>query len=334
MSTLKTNAAQIGQSVTATNNFTLYTPNTPDGTVRLGVGNAGSVSDLISFNGQGISSLLAASDYRLTDYGSNTRIRRTFPFNNNGTPVQWSRLGRVSIMNGSQGSSATGGGCIIRVLGSEGFNATDIQLGYSEIVMWGSNNVTAPNNINGKFSTTGRRGVDIVKGVKAVSVNNTQFDNTYDIWVNSLFYAPNGMVEVTTSDGWIWSWADNYGTLTTTDPGAASNTVRVFKNKSPSYGAAAYAKFTGAGVIQESYNISSVTKSGTLDFIVTFSQPMSDTNYSIVGTSSFNPGVDGNVPLTVNSDAGLANATPTTGFIVRTTNGNPTFISVVVFSNF
>jgi hypothetical protein len=44
MSTLKTNNVQVGQSVTATNNFTLYQPATPDGTVRLGVGNSGATS--------------------------------------------------------------------------------------------------------------------------------------------------------------------------------------------------------------------------------------------------------------------------------------------------
>lgn len=54
MSTLKTNAAQIGQSATPTQNFTLYTPNTPDGTVRLGLGNAGSVSsDLATIKNDG-----------------------------------------------------------------------------------------------------------------------------------------------------------------------------------------------------------------------------------------------------------------------------------------
>ena len=44
MSTLKTNNVQVGQSVTATNNFTLYQPSTPDGTVRLGVGNTGATT--------------------------------------------------------------------------------------------------------------------------------------------------------------------------------------------------------------------------------------------------------------------------------------------------
>jgi hypothetical protein len=54
MSILRTNAAQIGQSVTATNNFTLYQPSTPDGTVRLGVGNAGATTaDLLTINSSG-----------------------------------------------------------------------------------------------------------------------------------------------------------------------------------------------------------------------------------------------------------------------------------------
>jgi len=48
LSTVKVNAAQIGQSVTATNNFTWYQPASPDGTVRLGNGNSGSVTDLIT----------------------------------------------------------------------------------------------------------------------------------------------------------------------------------------------------------------------------------------------------------------------------------------------
>jgi hypothetical protein len=54
MSIVKTNAVQVGQSVTTTNNFTLYQPNTPDGTVRLGVGNAGSVTDLAQFDSSGV----------------------------------------------------------------------------------------------------------------------------------------------------------------------------------------------------------------------------------------------------------------------------------------
>ena len=54
MSTVKTNNVQIGQSVTATNNFTWYQPSTPDGTVRLGVGNSGATSsDVVTVNNSG-----------------------------------------------------------------------------------------------------------------------------------------------------------------------------------------------------------------------------------------------------------------------------------------
>lgn len=54
MSTIKANNAQIGQSATATNNMTWYQPATPDGTVRLGVGNSGATtSDVITVHSDG-----------------------------------------------------------------------------------------------------------------------------------------------------------------------------------------------------------------------------------------------------------------------------------------
>ena len=54
MSTVRTNNVQVGQSLTATNNFTLYQPTVPDGTVRLGVGNTGATTaDVITANSSG-----------------------------------------------------------------------------------------------------------------------------------------------------------------------------------------------------------------------------------------------------------------------------------------
>ena len=53
MSLLKANAVQLGQSLTATNNFTWYQPSSPDGTVRLGNGNSGSVTDLVTLTSAG-----------------------------------------------------------------------------------------------------------------------------------------------------------------------------------------------------------------------------------------------------------------------------------------
>ena len=61
MSTVRTNNVQVGQSVTATNNFTLYQPATPDGTVRLGVGNTGATTlDVITATSAGAVTLAGA----------------------------------------------------------------------------------------------------------------------------------------------------------------------------------------------------------------------------------------------------------------------------------
>lgn len=53
MSTLKVNNLQVGQHATATNNFTLYQPAVPDGTVRLGYGNVGGVTDSLTLTNTG-----------------------------------------------------------------------------------------------------------------------------------------------------------------------------------------------------------------------------------------------------------------------------------------
>lgn len=55
MSTVKANNHQVGQSATPSQNLTWYQPTTPDGTVRLGVGNSGATtSDVITASSSGI----------------------------------------------------------------------------------------------------------------------------------------------------------------------------------------------------------------------------------------------------------------------------------------
>ena len=53
MSTVKTKKVQLGTDATASNNFTLYQPATPDGTLRIGVGNADSPTEVGRFNSNG-----------------------------------------------------------------------------------------------------------------------------------------------------------------------------------------------------------------------------------------------------------------------------------------
>jgi hypothetical protein len=55
MSTINSKNVQVGTSSTAAQNFTLYQPATPDGTVRLGVGNSGATTgDVVTVNSSGM----------------------------------------------------------------------------------------------------------------------------------------------------------------------------------------------------------------------------------------------------------------------------------------
>lgn len=53
MSTVKSKNLQIGTDGTASNNFTIYQPGTPDGTLRVGNGNAGAATDVVTVNSSG-----------------------------------------------------------------------------------------------------------------------------------------------------------------------------------------------------------------------------------------------------------------------------------------
>ena len=53
MSTVKSKKLQVGTDVSASNNFTIYQPATPDGTLRIGVGNADSPTEVGQFNANG-----------------------------------------------------------------------------------------------------------------------------------------------------------------------------------------------------------------------------------------------------------------------------------------
>ena len=81
MSTLKTNNVQVGQSVTATDNFTLYQPSSPDGTVRLGNGNSGSVTDVARFTSAGVFSFNSGYGSVAAAYGCRAWVN----FNGTGT---------------------------------------------------------------------------------------------------------------------------------------------------------------------------------------------------------------------------------------------------------
>jgi hypothetical protein len=118
MSLLEVNAVQLGQSLTASQNFTWYQPASPDGTVRLGNGNSGSVTDLITVGSTGnltfanSVTLSAASTKTLTlnggagsnglviDASNNVSVANNLTLSN-GTP------NGVVYLNGSKAASSS-----------------------------------------------------------------------------------------------------------------------------------------------------------------------------------------------------------------------------------
>jgi hypothetical protein len=61
MSTVKSKKLQVGTDATSSNNFTIYQPATPDGTLRIGVGNADSPTEVGQFNANGYKPTSAAA---------------------------------------------------------------------------------------------------------------------------------------------------------------------------------------------------------------------------------------------------------------------------------
>jgi hypothetical protein len=87
MSTVKSKKLQVGTDASASNNFTIYQPSTPDGTLRIGVGNADSPTEVARFDATGMISGGATPDALSTATGSapSYSARAWVNFNGQGT---------------------------------------------------------------------------------------------------------------------------------------------------------------------------------------------------------------------------------------------------------
>jgi hypothetical protein len=107
MSTVVSKNVQIGADGTASNNFTAYQPATPDGTLRIGNGNSGSVTDAITLTSAGnvgigtsspssyasttleISGSSASSDLKMTNTTTGTGDAAGFDLELNGSDINY-----------------------------------------------------------------------------------------------------------------------------------------------------------------------------------------------------------------------------------------------------
>ena len=160
MSTLKVNNLQVGQDATATNNFTLYQPAVPDGTVRLGVGNSGSVADLLTVNGTAAKLQINTSTGTtgLKIVGLDTNGYSDLDINSVGT-IGYSRLffsdtagqsGSIIYAHGTNSLQFKTGGSVSATLGGDGLivgdftpidtrNAGGVQVAHSKGISFRSN---------------------------------------------------------------------------------------------------------------------------------------------------------------------------------------------------
>ena len=141
MSTLKVNNLQVGQDSTATNNLTWFQPGSPDGTIRLGSGNAGSATTKFTFDKDGnltcvgditANSIIAPIEGTLDDWivhagDTNTKIgfpaADTFEVHAGGGPrLHIDSSGRIGIGQNSPGSYSSGANNIV-ITAASGSNA-------------------------------------------------------------------------------------------------------------------------------------------------------------------------------------------------------------------
>ena len=101
MSTVKSKKLQVGTDASASNNFTIYQPATPDGTLRIGVGNADSPTEIAQFTSSGLISGVSKLD-TATGSAPSYSARAWVNFNGTGT-VAIRASGNVSSItdNGS-----------------------------------------------------------------------------------------------------------------------------------------------------------------------------------------------------------------------------------------
>jgi hypothetical protein len=98
MSTVKSKKLQVGTDASASNNFTIYQPAVPDGTLRIGVGNADSPTEVARFDATGMISGGATPDALSTASGSapSYSARAWVNFNSDNSPITVEGSGNVS----------------------------------------------------------------------------------------------------------------------------------------------------------------------------------------------------------------------------------------------
>jgi len=285
MSTVIAKNVQIGTSGTSTDNFTIFQPATPDGTLRIGNGNTG----------------ITTSQVALTSAG-NVGIGINAPtLNTNGTVlhINNSTASRAAILHCTNAESgSTGADGLVVGKWSDG---TNYFFDYdSNPIVFGVNSAEAM-----RIDTS-----------RNVGIGTSSPSNRLQVAVGS---ADVARFTNTQSNGGDWQFKIGGGgfedrRLMITDRFSGADNVRVgidssgnfqfnsgYGSAATAYGCRAWVNFNGTGTvaIRASGNVTSITDNGTGNYTVNFTTAMPDVNYSVV-CGNGNNGV---------SNAGFGNVT-------------------------
>ena len=176
MSLLKANSVQIGQSATATQNFTLSVPSSPDGTIKLARGNSGATTaDVLTVDASGnVTTTLANGIVTPAKLSQPMTLGTALAYNWNGLTTNtsidftgipsWVR--RITVM--FNGVSVSGTSAIeVRIGTASGIEAT----GYQSAAGWagsaGNYGISTTGFIS--FGTTGASAANLLHGSMIIS---------------------------------------------------------------------------------------------------------------------------------------------------------------------
>jgi len=151
MSTVKSKKLQVGTDATSSNNFTIYQPATPDGTLRIGVGNADSPTEVARVTSDGIAD---ANGQQLSN-----------------TPIVVAKITSNQTISSSTWTKVTLNSTDIDT--DSAFNTTD-------------NKFTVPVGKSGKYNLTGSALIDAIGGAQlarellAIRKNGAEVKPRYD----------------------------------------------------------------------------------------------------------------------------------------------------------
>jgi hypothetical protein len=285
MSTVIAKNVQIGTSGTATDNFTIFQPATPDGTLRIGNGNTGITTSQVAVTSAGNVGIGTASPSFKLDVSGTGRFTGLTQFDN-AINLKTATLNYVYFDDALAFSrNGTGERMRIDTSGNVGIGTSSPG---NKLEVNGSfyqyNAYATLGNFNAGTSGTSPAS----NAALAVSNNITNGQAETDIWntMDASTYANTGILftqRLTSSTRRDLMFLHNNGNLQFNSG---------YGSVATAYGCRAWINFNGIGTpaIRGSGNFSSITDNGTGDYTLNFTTSLPDTNYCPVVGGDFSQG--------------------------------------------